>query len=148
MKRIILGLSVICMAVFTTNVYAQDIAKKVVAKEVSKKGAKIKFNKTVHDYGTIKQKADGTCEFEFINDGTEPLVISNCKGSCGCTVPTWPRKPIQPGEKASIKVKYDTNRLGNINKTVTIMSNAVDAPTKVVSIRGKVITAAPAPASK
>jgi hypothetical protein len=70
------------------------------------------------------------------------LIISNAKGSCGCTVPEWPKEPIAPGAKASIKVKYDTNRPGVINKNVTITSNAVNSPEKVIYIKG---TVSPAP---
>ncbi len=102
-------------------------------------GAKIEFTKETHDYGTIKNGADGTCSFEFKNTGTEPLIISMAKGSCGCTVPEWPKEPIAPGAKASIKVKYDTSRAGAINKNVTITSNAVNEPNKIIYIKGTVL---------
>ncbi len=102
-------------------------------------GAKIEFTKETHDYGTIKNGADGTCVFEFKNTGNEPLIISNAKGSCGCTVPKWPQEPIAPGAKGSIEVKYDTKRTGAINKSVTITSNAINEPTKVIRIKGNVL---------
>ena len=105
----------------------------------TEKGAKIEFAKETHDYGTIKNGADGTCSFEFKNTGNEPLIISMAKGSCGCTVPEWPKEPIAPGAKASIKVKYDTSRAGAINKNVTITSNAVNEPTKIIYIKGTVL---------
>lgn len=95
------------------------------------------FENEVIDYGTIEQGANGQREFVFVNTGNEPLIITNAKGSCGCTVPTWPREPIAPGAKSSIKVKYDTNRVGPFTKTVTITSNA-KTPTKVLTIKGKV----------
>lgn len=101
-------------------------------------GPTIEFEKEVHDYGTIDQHGDGTCEFKFTNGGDEPLIISNARGSCGCTVPSWPKEPIKPGETSSIKVKYDTKRVGPINKSVTITSNATNAPTKVIRIKGTV----------
>lgn len=101
-------------------------------------GAAIEFDKEIHDYGTIEQNADGTCEFKFTNTGTEPLIISKAKGSCGCTVPSWPKEPIAPGESESIKVKYDTKRVGPINKSVTITSNASNEPTKIIRIKGTV----------
>lgn len=104
-------------------------------------GAKIEFSKETHDYGTIKYGADGSCTFEFKNTGTEPLIISNAKGSCGCTVPEWPKEPIAPGAKGKITVKYDTKRPGAINKSVTITSNAVNEPTKVIRIKGNVLPA-------
>ena len=107
-------------------------------------GAKIEFEKEVHDYGTIENGANGDCTFEFKNTGNAPLIISNAKGSCGCTVPSWPKEPIAPGKTGTITVKYDTKRAGAINKSVTITSNAVNEPTKVIRIKGNV---KPAPVS-
>ena len=97
----------------------------------------IVFAKTVHDYGTIIQGADGNCEFKFTNKGKEPLVLSNVTSSCGCTVPQWPKEPIAPGKSGSIKVKYDTNRIGMINKTITVNSNAIN-PNVILTIKGTV----------
>lgn len=121
-----LGLLFLGAVAFTSNVNAQ------VA------GAEVTFDKEVHDYGTVKQGGNGECEFKFTNTGTEPLIISDAKGSCGCTVPEWPKTPIKPGETASIKVKYDTKRVGPINKTVTVTSNATTEPTKTLRIKGTV----------
>ncbi|MGE0567411.1 MAG: DUF1573 domain-containing protein [Bacteroidia bacterium] len=86
--------------------------------------ADIKMDKMIHDYGTIQQGGNGECEFKFTNTGKEPLIITNCMGSCGCTVPQCPKEPILPGKSSVIKVKYDTNRVGGIYKTVTVSSNA------------------------
>lgn len=108
------------------------------AQEKVASGAHIDFETDVIDYGTIEQNADGVREFKFTNTGNEPLVISNAKGSCGCTVPSWPKKPINPGETAVIQVKYATNRLGPINKSVTVQSNA-DNETVVLRIKGNVV---------
>ncbi len=102
------------------------------------KGPVIEFDKEVHDYGTIKKGADGSSEFTVKNTGDKPLVISRCKGSCGCTVPTCPKKPIAPGESAKIEVNYDTKRVGPINKSVRVSSNAENAPNKTLRIKGKV----------
>lgn len=104
-------------------------------------GAKIDFTKETHDYGTVKYGGDGSCSFEFKNTGNAPLIISNAKGSCGCTVPEWPKEPIAPGAKATIKVKYDTKRPGPINKSVIITSNAVNEPSKTIRIKGIVLPA-------
>lgn len=101
-------------------------------------GPQISFDKVEHDYGTIDQGANGVTEFVFTNTGTEPLIISKAKGSCGCTVPTWPKEPIAPGAKASIEVKYDTKRVGPISKSVTITSNSVDNSTALLKIKGTV----------
>jgi hypothetical protein len=96
------------------------------------------FDKVVHDYGTIEQHGDGNCEFTFTNDGKEPLILSNVRSSCGCTVPTWPRQPILPGQTETIKVKYDTKRVGTINKSISVYSNGKVSPI-VLKIKGKVI---------
>lgn len=101
-------------------------------------GPAISVDKEVHDYGTIQKNADGTCEFTVTNVGTEPLVIEKCKGSCGCTVPKCDKAPVLPGATSIISVKYDTKRVGPINKSVTITSNAVNEPTKMVRIKGRV----------
>ncbi len=98
----------------------------------------INFATETIDYGTVEHNADGNREFKFKNTGKSPLIITNCKGSCGCTVPTWPKEPIAPGASASIKVKYATDRVGPFTKTVTVTSNA-KTPTRVLKITGKVL---------
>lgn len=104
----------------------------------------ISFEKTEHDYGKIMQHGDGNCEFKFTNTGKEPLILSNVRSSCGCTVPQWPKQPILPGESESIKVKYDTKRVGVINKSITVTSNAKTA-TVVLKIKGTVLAQADQP---
>ena len=98
----------------------------------------ITFDKMVHDYGDMPQNGDGKCEFKFTNNGKEPLILSNVRSSCGCTIPQWPRQPILPGESETIKVKYDTKRIGIINKTITVYSNASESPV-TLRIKGKVL---------
>ncbi len=98
----------------------------------------ITFDKTAHDYGTIYQKADGNCVFVYTNDGKEPLILSRVKSSCGCTIPKWSRQPLMPGQSDTIKVKYDTKRLGSFHKSITITSNAKTS-TVVLKIKGKVL---------
>ena len=104
---------------------------------VNPNAPKFKFVSEVIDYGTIEHNADGNREFKFTNVGKEPLIISNAVGACGCTVPTAPKEPIKPGETATIKVHYATDRVGHFDKTVTITSNA-DTPSKVLKITGTV----------
>lgn len=99
--------------------------------------ADIKMDKMTHDYGNLQQGGNGECEFKFTNNGKEPLVITNCQGSCGCTVPVCPKEPILPGKSGVIKVKYDTNRPGAIYKTVTVNSNAKSGNV-VLTIKGNV----------
>ena len=130
MKKVILSIVAVLVVCCNTNT--------ISAQKVSTTGAKIEFKSDVHDYGTIRHGGDGSCSFEFKNTGTTPLIISNAVGSCGCTVPSWPKEPIAPGATGKIDVKYDTQRAGEINKSVTITSNAVNFPNKVISIKGTV----------
>lgn len=134
MKKILFTLSIALAASVTA--FAQP--KQIVT------GPSITIDKDTHDYGDIPFGGDGTCEFKVTNSGNEPLVLSECHGSCGCTVPKCDPSPILPGASTMITVKYDTKRPGPINKSVTINSNAVNEPVKVVQIRGNV---GPDPAS-
>lgn len=118
----------------------------VYAQTENPNASEIEFDKSVindkgqveYNYGTISQNSDGNCEFKFKNVGKEPLVLSKVRSSCGCTVPTWPRKPIMPGEEETIKVKYDTRRLGRIYKSISIYSNAKNSPV-TARIAGNVV---------
>ncbi|MCT4631013.1 DUF1573 domain-containing protein [Winogradskyella sp.] len=103
-----------------------------------KQVAKIEFKTTVIDYGTIEKGSNGVRTFEFTNTGNAPLVISNVKSTCGCTVPKKPKGPIMPGETGEIEVKYDTKRVNPIRKTITVFSNA-ETPTVALKIKGLVI---------
>ncbi|MEO8774503.1 MAG: DUF1573 domain-containing protein [Gelidibacter sp.] len=102
------------------------------------KVAKIEFKTDVIDYGTIAKGADGLRVFEFTNTGNAPLIISKVTSTCGCTVPKKPERPILPGEKGEIEVKYDTQRVNPIRKTITVLSNA-DTPTVALKIKGEVV---------
>ncbi len=99
--------------------------------------AKIEFKTETVDYGQISKGADGIRVFEFTNTGKAPLIISDVRSSCGCTIPKKPDAPIMPGKTGEIQVKYDTNRVGPIRKAITVISNA-DTPTKVLKIKGEV----------
>lgn len=102
-------------------------------------GPEIEFEEIVHDYGDVPYNGNGECEFRFTNTGDAPLVIQKPKSSCGCTVPSWPDKPILPGESNVIKVTYRTSRCGSFNKTVTVTSNAIKNSTVVLHIKGRVL---------
>ncbi len=123
MKNLI---TILFFSVMTLGVYAQ------------KKVAKIEFKTNTIDYGTIEKGADGVRAFEFTNTGDAPLIISDVKSTCGCTIPKKPEGPVMPGETGEIKVKYDTNRVMPIRKTITVISNA-ETPTVALRIKGKVI---------
>jgi len=115
-------------------------AKKVkAAAEPVVQGPSMKFSNETIDYGTLKRNENGERAFEFINNGNQPLIITNATGSCGCTVPTFPKEPIMPGSKAVIGVKYDTNRIGAFTKTVTITTNSTTEPSKVLTIKGTIV---------
>lgn len=100
--------------------------------------AKIEFKADTIDYGTIEKGSDGVRVFEFTNTGDEPLIISKVSSSCGCTIPKKPKDPILPGKTGEIEVKYDTNRVNPIRKTITVISNA-DTPTVALKIKGLVV---------
>ena len=97
--------------------------------------AEITFESEVVDYGTIEKGDDGVREFKFTNTGTSPLFITQVRSSCGCTIPKKPTDSIMPGVEEVIEVKYDTNRVGPIRKTITVSSNAVN-PVVALQIKG------------
>ena len=139
MKKLLLALT---MMAGTYGVFAQETVPAAVAPNPN--APTMKFDKDAIDYGTIKQDADGYRVFNFTNDGKEPIVISEAHGSCGCTVPTYPKEPIMPGKTAEIKVHYDTHRVGPFSKSVTVNSNAKNSPV-VLRISGTVEAPAVAP---
>ena len=123
MKKLV---AILCVAFLSFGAMAQE------------KVAKIEFKTDVIDYGTIDKGSDGVRVFEFTNTGNAPLIISNVKSTCGCTVPKKPKGPILPGETGVIEVKYDTNRVNPIRKAITVTSNA-DTPTVALKIKGLVV---------
>lgn len=102
-------------------------------------GPQLSFESNVIDYGTIEKGGDGIRVFRFTNSGDAPLIIEKVYSSCGCTIPKKPEAPIAPGESGEIQVKYDTNRVGPIRKTVTVNSNATDQKTVALKIKGTVM---------
>ncbi len=111
------------------------------APAVDKNKGQFKFEKELHDFGTVSEGVMATYEFVFTNTGKEPIIISNVAASCGCTTPSWTREPVMPGKKGSIKAVYNSQgRPGPFNKQITITSNA-GTPTKVLTIKGIVETA-------
>jgi len=97
-------------------------------------------DKIEHNYGTIKKASDGNCVFTIYNTGDQPLIISNCQGSCGCTTPQCNKNPIASGGFTEIKVHYDTMRLGPFTKTATVMWNGPEGnKSQVLTIKGEVM---------
>ena len=100
-------------------------------------GAIMTFDVTTIDYGSIDKGGDPIRKFKFTNTGNEPLIIKTAKGSCGCTVPTYPKEPIMPGESNVIEVRYDTQRVGAFTKTVSLTTNET-SDTHTLTIKGDV----------
>ena len=144
MKKIIALAMLVVLGVTTSN--AQETSKKLKATNSKAATAKVNgagmvFVTETIDYGNVAYNSDGRREFMFTNNGNKPLIITNAQGSCGCTVPTYPKEPIAPGAKGVIGVKYDTSRAGQaFTKTVTLTTNAV-VPSKTLTIKGNVLAA-------
>lgn len=99
---------------------------------------KIVFSKTSHDFGELALYAPAFCEFKFYNKGRSPLILSDISATCGCTVPSWPKKPIMPGDSDIIVINYLPDETGIIHKNVTVFSNATKMPV-TLELNGKVI---------
>ena len=133
MKKLFLMLSLAGASVFA---FAQE-ATQTATPAPDPNAPEFKWESTTIDYGTVKKgdESNGVREFKFTNTGKSALIISSCRGSCGCTVPTCPTEPILPGAKGTIKVHYDINRVGEFTKTVTVTSNA-KSPNETLKIHG------------
>lgn len=133
MKKILL----ICAVVlgFAFNASAQTDTK-----------AEFKFNEEKHDFGKIPQGTPVTTVFEFTNVGTEPLILTEVKPTCGCTIADYTKTPVAKGGKGTIKITYNAAVASAFNKTIVVTSNA-KTPTKYLNIVGEVV-AKPAVSSK
>jgi len=99
----------------------------------------VKFAEEIKDFGDIKQETTNKYAFEFTNTGLEPLIIENATGSCGCTVPNYPKEPIMPGKSGVIEVEYKPGQQeGPQQKTVTVTANTEPRQT-LVKIKANVI---------
>lgn len=107
--------------------------------------AEFKFAEEKHDFGKVPQGIPVTVKFEFTNVGAEPLIISNVRSTCSCTVTDYPKIPIKAGDKAIIAITYNAAVVGTFNKAVIVSSNAT-LPTKYLTIVGEVVArGAPGP---
>jgi hypothetical protein len=101
--------------------------------------ARLEFEKNEHDFGTIKEGEKIAYSFKFKNSGKVDLLISNARGSCGCTVPQYPKMPIKPGDSGVIDVTFDSQgKTGHQAKQITIVANTIPSTT-ILTITGEVI---------
>jgi len=131
MKKIILGLSALCLVVFTSC--KEDAASKVKAENVTQAAERdavsgdfptITFDKTEHDFGELENGTPVSTVFSYTNTGKSPLVITDIKSTCGCTVPKdWSKEPLASGESASFTVNFNGKGANKVSKTVTVTAN-------------------------
>src|SRR5580698_9508792 len=134
MKKILMICAVILGFAFTAS--AQSDQK-----------AEFKFNEEKHDFGKIPQGTPVTTVFEFTNIGTEPLILTDVKPTCGCTIADYTKTPVKSGEKGLIKITYNAAAAAPFNKTIVVKSNA-KTPEKYLNIVGEVIAKPAAAGSK
>ncbi|MBS9766296.1 MAG: DUF1573 domain-containing protein [Flavobacteriaceae bacterium] len=128
LSLLILGIVVVafvsCKGSATSKI---DKEKLEQATERDKKMAEpptIEFDKTEYDFGTVVEGEKVKGAFKLTNTGTSKLIIFSAKGSCGCTVPEWPKKPILPNETAEVKFTFNSSgRSGGQSKTITLKTN-------------------------
>ena len=141
---------VVLVAFLVLSVYAcTDSASDAVTVDMVKNEASAKvppsgklpemtFDEDLHDFGVVVQGEKIRKTYHFTNTGKSELIITSAKGSCGCTVPSYPRKPIKPGEKGTIEVAFDTkDKEGKQHKKVYIVANT-DPATNVIAIKGEI----------
>ncbi len=146
MKNIIVISLVVLGLSFTSC--GEDATKKIktenleVAKErdseIKMGGPRFKFDRTEHDFGTINEGDVVETVFSFTNVGKSELIITSAKGSCGCTVPEWPKEPIMPGEAGEIKVKFNSYRKPNLQQKQITLTTNTEGGKEVLKIRAQV----------
>lgn len=112
--------------------------QQLVAQNASFADPQAKWDKTVIDLGKVKHNVPAVAEFQFTNVGGAPLVITEVKPACSCTVPNYSKDPVGPKQKGVIKAQYDAARLGQFSKTVTVHSNT-EGGMEVLTFKGEVV---------
>lgn len=145
------GMLAVASLVLSTSCKNENASEKINPENVEKVAAEnavsgklpvVKFDKLTHDFGTIKEGDKPETEFMVTNEGESDLIIINAQGSCGCTVPVWPKEPIKPGQSAPIKVSFDSKgKTGNQEKSVTLTTNTKEGSEKI-TIKANVTPAA------
>ncbi len=130
------GLLAILCSFFTISLTAQESP---VLSPPAGPTTTIEFEETTYDFGTVEEGTLVAKVYTFTNTGTQPLIFSNARGSCGCTVPQWPREPIAPGETASITVEFNSShKKGKRNQKVTLTGNT-NPPQTFIYLTGEVL---------
>lgn len=130
MKKIVLAAGLVSMLAFTSckenaseKIKTDNVAQAAVRDEAAKAVPVMTFDKAEHDFGTIEQGAAQETVFKFTNTGNAPLIITDAKSSCGCTVPNPPKEPIAPGESSELLVKFNGAGQNQVTKTITVTAN-------------------------
>jgi hypothetical protein len=148
MKVILLSIAMFSLTL-VANAQESSKSEAKTKKEASakKKKSAITFKTLLIERNAIPYDSQELFKFEFKNTGKTPLLIQNVATTCGCTTAEKPSEPIQPGKTGVISVKYDTKRVGDLNKTITVTTNVQTEPILLV-IKGKILPAAPAEPAK
>ncbi|WP_136480609.1 DUF1573 domain-containing protein [Cognatitamlana onchidii] len=131
MRKIVLGLSTLCLLAFASckenaaqKIEARNIEAAAERDAVASKFPVIEFDKKEHDFGEIESRQAVETVFSYKNTGDAPLVITDIKSSCGCTVPQdWSREPLAPGATGKFTVKFNGSGSNKITKTITVTAN-------------------------
>ncbi|MCF0206171.1 MAG: DUF1573 domain-containing protein [Bacteroidales bacterium] len=140
MKKLVLVLLSILVAslAFAQEKEAKkEKSSKTDTEQVEKRSSVI-FDKMVHDFGTLQKGDDASCVFTLKNVSKQPITLTNVRTSCGCTAAEWTKDPIAKKKKASIKVKYDSNRVGKFTKTIKVYIDGSNTPIQL-EIKGTIV---------
>lgn len=151
MKKVILSLGVVTVLAFisckdnaTSKIKSDNVAVAAERDEAGKQLPVMEFEKSEHDFGTIVQGTPQETIFKFSNTGNAPLIITDAKSSCGCTVPERPKGPIAPGETGELLVKFNGSGQNQVTKTITVTANT-EKGQEIIRIKAFVNPKAAAP---
>ncbi|WP_299226127.1 DUF1573 domain-containing protein [uncultured Psychroserpens sp.] len=155
MKKVILGLSALCLVAFTSckedatsKINSDNVAAAAERDAASSEFPVITFDEAEHDFGTIVNGTPVETKFKYTNTGKSPLVVSNIKSTCGCTVPSdWKKEPLAPGESAEFTVKFNGKGNNQVSKSITLTTNT-EKGSEVVKIKAFIEPDPNAPAKK
>lgn len=147
MKKIIILATALSLWACSNSTNDSGLSSDEVSNNASAEGKingdlpQMTFTEEVYDFGKITQGEKVSHEFVFKNTGKKNLIISGASGSCGCTVPEWPKEPVLAGADSKINVVFNSEgKRGQQEKTVTIVTNC-EPSTKIIKIKAEVIVA-------